>query len=169
MANAELLKPFILKWEGGFANISEDKGGATNKGVTIGTFRQYYGANATVEQLKNMTDNQWLYIFRCGFWNKFKADKINNQSIANMCVDWGWHSGITTAIKQVQSVLGVTADGIVGNITLNAINSCNQRQLFKEIKAARLRFVNNIVHRDSKQAKFINGWTNRINAIKFAE
>ena len=53
MANAKLLQPFILRWEGGFVNDPLDRGGATNKGITIGTFRQFYGKDATVEQLTN--------------------------------------------------------------------------------------------------------------------
>ena len=83
MAKAELLKPFILRWEGGFVDDPLDRGGATNKGITIGTFRSFYGQGATVEQLKNITDEQWLHIFKSGYWDKWKADNIANQSIAN--------------------------------------------------------------------------------------
>lgn len=39
MAKIDVLLPFILKWEGGFANDPADAGGATNKGVTIATWR----------------------------------------------------------------------------------------------------------------------------------
>lgn len=41
MANVEKLVPQILKWEGGFVNHPNDKGGATNKGITIGTYTYY--------------------------------------------------------------------------------------------------------------------------------
>ena len=40
MAKVNLLLPFILRWEGGFVNDPMDKGGATNKGVTIATWRK---------------------------------------------------------------------------------------------------------------------------------
>ena len=169
MAEAKKLKPFILRWEGGYSNDPVDRGGATNKGITIATFRHYYGTNATIEQLKALTDEQWMHIFLCGFWNPFKADNIANQSVANICVDWAWASGTGTAIRQVQSLLGVTADGKVGTQTLAAINKANQRHLFAKIKSARLRFVDAIVRRDPKQKKFINGWKKRINALSFAE
>ena len=39
MAKVEILLPFILKWEGGFVNDPADAGDATNKGVTIATWR----------------------------------------------------------------------------------------------------------------------------------
>lgn len=169
MAEAKKLRPFILRWEGEYSNDPVDRGGATNKGITIATLRQYYGANATIEQLKALTDEQWMHIFLCGFWNPFKADDIANQSVANICVDWAWASGTSTAIRQVQSLLGVTADGEVGAQTLTAINKANQRHLFAKIKSARLRFVDAIVRRDPKQKKFINGWKRRINSLSFAE
>ena len=39
MANVYKLAPWILKWEGGFVNDPADLGGATNMGVTIGTWK----------------------------------------------------------------------------------------------------------------------------------
>lgn len=167
MADAKKLIPFILKWEGGFANHPNDKGGATNKGITIATFRQYMGQDATVAQLKAMTNEQWETIFKKGFWFPFKGDYIMNQSIANICVDWAWGSGTRTAIKQVQRLVGVTDDGIVGNITLSAINNANSKKLFEKIKSARLSFVEAIVRRDPTQKVFLKGWRNRINSISY--
>ena len=169
MAKAELLKPFILRWEGGFVDDPLDRGGATNKGITIGTFRNFYGKEATVEQLKNITDEQWLHIFKCGFWDKWKADDINNQSIADIVVDWAWGSGAATSIKQVQKILGVAVDGIVGDDTLTAINIAGQRSLFVKIHNRRIEFVENIVKRDPSQARFLKGWKNRINSLTFSE
>ena len=169
MAKAELLKPFILRWEGDFVDDPLDRGGATNKGITIGTFRNFYGKDATVEQLKNITDEQWLHIFKSGYWDKWKADDIENQSIANIVVDWAWGSGAATSIKQVQKILGVAVDGIVGDDTLTAINIAGQRSLFVKIHNRRIEFVENIVKRDPSQARFLKGWKNRINSLTFSE
>ena len=41
MADIKNFIPFILKIEGGFANDPIDRGGATNKGVTIATYEAY--------------------------------------------------------------------------------------------------------------------------------
>lgn len=166
MARAELLKPFILKWEGGFANDPLDKGGATNKGITIGTFRQFYGKDATVEQLKRITDEQWLHVFKSGYWDRWQADRIANQSVANILVDWVWASGVH-GIKIPQRVLGVVDDGVVGEKTLAAINAQNPADFFAKIQAERIKFVDDIVRRNPTQARFIKGWKNRINDIKF--
>lgn len=166
MADAQKLIPFILKWEGGFANHPLDKGGPTNKGITFNTFRAFY-PGAMVEDLKEMTDDQWFNIFVSGYWDLWRADELKNQSIANIVVDWAWASGPITSIKQVQRILGVKADGIVGPTTLRAINNTNQQELFNDIKAARSRFIESIIARDPSQAVFRKGWQNRINDIHF--
>ena len=166
MADARKLMPFILKWEGGFVNDPLDRGGATNKGVTIGTFLSFY-PNKTVDDLKRITDDQWLTIFRSGYWNPWLADRIQNQSIANIVVDWAWASGARTSIRKVQELLGVKVDGLVGNQTLSAINNQDSEQLFERIKKARFDFVDAIVKRDPSQSRFIKGWKNRINDIKY--
>ena len=145
-----------------------DRGGATNMGITLKTFRQVYGADATVEQLKNITADQWLYIFRQEYWNRWCADQINNQSVANILVDWLWCSG-NVAIKTPQGILHVTADGIVGPATLAALNAQNQDNIFHQIQCARLNFIDSIVKQDHSQGRFIRGWKNRINALKFEQ
>lgn len=167
MAKAELLMPKILQWEGGFVDDPLDAGGATNKGVTLTTFRQFYGRDATVEQLKNITDKQWLHIFRSGYWDKWKADHIANQSIADIVVDWAWCSGVKASIREVQRLLGVSDDGIVGKITLDAVNSANQQELFTDIKIERIAFVEDIIRRKPNQIKFLRGWKNRIDSFTF--
>lgn len=167
MADYKKLKPFILRWEGGYAWHKADKGGPTNKGITIATFRYYYGKGKTFNDLKHLTDEQWDYIFLRGFWNPFKATDFISQSVADICVDWAWASGTKTAIKQVQRILGVKADGVVGNQTLCAINASNQRTLFEKVKARRIDFVEAILKRDPSQKVFLNGWKNRINSLNY--
>lgn len=166
MADARKLMPFILKWEGGFVNDPYDRGGATNKGVTIGTFQSFYPGK-TVDDLKRITDDQWLTIFKSGYWNPWQADQIKNQAIANILVDWAWASGARTAIRKVQELLGVSVDGLVGNETLSAINGQDAEELFDRIKVARYDFVDAIVKRDPSQKRFITGWKNRIKSIKY--
>ena len=162
MADPKILQPFILSWEGGYANLPQDKGGPTNKGVTLSTFRSFYGKDKTIQDLKNITDEQWLHIFKTGFWDKWKADQIKSQSIANLVVDWVYNSG-KWGITKVQTILGVKADGIVGPKTLAAINAQDPQSLFRKIHSAREIFFRSL----SNFNVFGKGWLNRNNAIGY--
>ena len=167
MADARKLVPFILKWEGGFANDPVDRGGATNKGITLKTYQYHFGKNKTVNDLKNITDEEWFEIYKIDFWDRWKGDEINNQSIANLLVDWVWASG-KYGITNAQRILKVTADGIVGKKTIEALNSYpNQRMLFSRLLTERLSYINRIVKANPSQKKFLNGWKNRILEFKY--
>lgn len=170
MANSSKLVPFILQWEGGFVNDPDDLGGATNKGITIGTFTEYRrkkGLSApTVKDLKNISDAEWLDVFKSLYWDRWKADEIKSQSVANILVDWVWASGVH-GIKRPQKLLGVVADGLVGAKTIAAINAADPRHLFDAIKADRAKFIDEICKARPKNEKYRKGWMNRINAIKY--
>lgn len=169
MADYRKLIPFILKFEGGYVNDPADSGGPTNKGVTLNTFRSVYGRAKTINDLKHMTDNEWRHIFKSLYWDKCKADDIANQSIANMLVDFAWHSGVTTAIKKLQKIVGVTSDGICGVQTIGTINSRYAPETFNLLKAARMRYLQGIVKNKHSQARFMYGWTKRVNAIEYGK
>lgn len=166
MAEARKLIPMIIRWEGGFVNDPNDAGGATMKGVTLATYRKFYGADKTVDDLKRITDEEWYHIFRTGYWDRFRGDDILDQAVANICVDWLYNSGIA-AIKRVQKIVSVEDDGMVGDVTIAAINAREPRQLFEQIKAARTAFVETIARNNPSQRKFLQGWKNRINAFTY--
>lgn len=136
MANAKILFPFIMKWEGGFVNDPADSGGATNLGVTLATYEAYCRKKGyprpTVERLKNITREQVFDIFKSMFWDRWHADDIQDQRVANILVDWVWGSG-KHGIVIPQRILGVDADGIVGARTLKAVNFAEPEQFFDAI------------------------------------
>lgn len=169
MANIDKLAPFILRWEGGFVNDPVDKGGATNMGVTIRTWRSVGydkdgDGDIDVDDLHLLDKEDVIErVLRPHYWNRWRADEILNQSVANILVDWVWASG-THGIKRPQRILGVTADGIVGPKTLAAVNSMNPMELHFRIKNDRIKFIDEVCQRDPSQERFRKGWINRINA-----
>lgn len=172
MANIDKLAPFILKWEGGFVNDPVDKGGATNMGVTIGTWRSVGydkdgDGDIDVDDLHLLDKEDVIErVLRPHYWNRWRADEIHNQSVANILVDWVWASG-AHGIKRPQRILGVTADGIVGPKTLAAVNSMDPMELHFRIKNDRIKFIDEICQRDPSQERFRKGWMNRINALVY--
>jgi lysozyme family protein len=173
MANVEKLLPIILQWEGGYQNHKEDTGNyldgeliGTNKGITPAAYLRSYGVRPTIEIMKGITENDVLYVLKRFYWDRWQADKIKNQSVANFLVDWVWGSGVH-GIRIPQQVIGVANDGYVGDITIGTLNSWDQLHLFTELKKSRIDFIEKIVSAKKSNEKFRNGWINRINFFKF--
>ena len=156
----------ILKWEGGYAgNI--DGAICTMKGVTLATYRRFFGKEKTCKDLKEITQAEWDYIFKKGFWDRWKADDIENQSIAELLVDWCWTSGVW-GIKFPQRVLGVKDDGIVGPKTLAAINDYeDQEELFNKLWNRRKKHFQDIAK--GGKTKFLGGWLRRLSDFTYSE
>ena len=190
MANVEKIVPFILKWETsttgvgmtneqlfeksrkrGFANDPRDLGGATMCGVTIATYTEYRRRKGlpkpTVEQLKAIPYKEWLEILKAMFWDRWKADQIKNQSIANFLVDWVWASG-NYGVKLPQKILGVSIDGVVGPKTIAAVNAKDPGTLFYQLRQERIDFTDRIRKSRPQNKRFYSGWINRILDLKFS-
>ena len=169
MAKVEILAPWILKWEGNFVNDPLDRGGATNKGVTIAVWKaQGYDKNGDgkidVADLKLLSTNDATTILKKNYWDRWKADQIKSQAVANTLVDWVWGSG-AWGIKIPQRILGVKDDGIVGSKTLEAINKQDTKKFLEKLYLARFNFLDGIVASNPSQKRFIKGWKNRMNDL----
>ncbi len=170
MAKIELLAPKILQWEGGFVNDPLDNGGATNMGVTVATWQKVgydknHDGHIDDADIKLLTPDDFKFVL-IKYWNTWKADQILNQSIANILVDWVWGSG-KWGIIIPQRLLGVTPDGIVGEMTLTVLNANSKQCFFNDLYQARINFLNNIVKENPDQRIFFNGWMNRLESFTF--
>lgn len=157
----------IFRLEGGYVNHPNDKGGCTNKGITIETFRSFYGKDMTCSDLKNITEEQAEAIYKNNYWNPCWGDKIYCHKIAELLVDWAINSGVKTAIKGIQRIVGVEVDGVMGPKTLKAINNYPVKSLFDKLKEERKLFYENIVKKNPSQEVFLKGWLNRLNSYKW--
>ena len=154
----------------GLANDPDDLGGLTMVGITYKTFATYCkrkGIEPTPERLKEMDYTVWRDILKTMFWDIWKADKIDNQTLAAVVVDWFINSGYP-GIKIPQRLLGLKEDGIVGPMTLGALNGyADPELLFGKLIAARRDYYNEICRRNPRQKKFLNGWLNRVNSFRY--
>ena len=68
---------FVLSKEGGYVNDPDDKGGATNKGITQNTYDSYLKTHKqTTKNIKNITTEEVHAIYYNNYWVKTGCDKM---------------------------------------------------------------------------------------------
>jgi lysozyme family protein len=164
MASFEKYYPRLKKWEGGYAVLAGDAGGCTNHGIAF-NFNSHlikdYNQDGRVdcEDVRLMPLEDAKRITKTQYWDKFLADRIRTQEIAEMLVDWGYNAGIGTATRELQKILGLPQDGIFTEKTLKAVNSANQKKLYEDLFRAREAFYKRL---GQSMPQFLQGWLNRL-------
>lgn len=153
--------PLVLKHEGGFVHHKDDPGGATNRGVTLSTFRRYVKPNGTVADLKAITDEQVAAVYYRHYWAAVQAHKLPS-GVDYAVFDFAVNSGPSRAAKYLQAVLGVAVDGIVGPVTLAAAQKADPRDVINRLCDDRLAFLKRLKH----WSTFKNGWTRRVSDVR---
>jgi len=157
--NLETATNWILVHEGGYVNHPDDPGGATNKGIiqtTYDAFRRRKGLKS--RSVKSITNSEVLEIYKDQYWDKVWGDHLPN-GLDYAMYDFAINSGPSRAIKFLQELVHVKADGILGNITLDAIRSSdNIESLITDLCYKRWGWLKRLRHYKT----FGKGWTRRV-------
>ncbi|EBU7380670.1 hypothetical protein DK046_21810 [Salmonella enterica subsp. enterica serovar Bredeney] len=164
----------ILRHEGGYVNDPNDRGGETNMGITIATWRAYapidLGIEATSSTLRNMTKEQAEIIYYNHYWEPKGFCKIENTKVALIVYDWTITSG--RAVKQIRKMLHdkynnrLIVNNIMDDDMIHCINAVeDQEQLLLRIAEIRKDYYRSLTITNGEpnaQIKFLNGWINRV-------
>lgn len=175
MASFDAFFPTLLRHEGGFVNDPVDPGGATNKGITMETFRnyakQYLDIEPTLDNLKALTDAQAGKIYKPLYWDKVCGDEIESQALANIVFDFQVNAG-GNASKLLQKVLNdlgakpaLQVDGDIGPTTMAVLTTMDRTEVFRRYKQGRIDYYHDLVARRPALGKFLNGWLSRVNSF----
>ena len=102
--------------------------------------------------------------YRVGYWNPIWGDEISDQATAESIYDFAVNAGPKVAIRCAQAVLGVKTDGVMGNVTMAALNECEEFHMAYTV--AKINHYAGIVNKNRSQGRFLLGWVNR--ALKVA-
>lgn len=146
--------PFIFKWEGtSYENDPDDPGGETKFGIDKRSHPS--------EDIKHLTAERAAEIYFSFYWLKVHADEMP-EGVGEVMMDIGVNNGIGRAIKWAQQEVGVTADGVLGPISLSAIIQRGPI-LARALLQRRHDFYQDIAV--GHMHKYLIGWLNRNNDL----
>jgi lysozyme family protein len=142
----------VLKSEGGYVNDVSDSGGETKYGICKRSYPKC--------DIKNLTKYDAIEIYYRDFWEKNKIGKLP-LSIRGAVFSAGINMGMRRALRLLQTLVRVSADGVIGKKTLfNILHyDGNLKKGFLNMWED---YYERLCVRFPKNKKFLNGWLNRV-------
>ena len=137
--------------EGGYVNNPDDPGGETKFGISK---RSYPG-----EDIAGMTLDRAKAIYQRDYWGPAGCDAVPD-SIKFHLFDSAVNNGVVRAVKTLQQAVCEGVDGVLGPLTLQAIQSIQPDRLVIRFNAWRITFLTS--QPDDWWQHFGRGLMNRI-------
>ena len=163
------VKGWLKLSEGGFSDDPKDPGNwstgkagkgellGTNHGITGHVLAANRGEPVTIEDVRNLTIEEADKIYKTQYWDTVRGDQL--PAGVDYCVfDYGVNSGPSRAIKSLQKSLGVRADGVIGPMTMAALNVADRIKVISDICHERWAFMKTL----HTWPRYKNGWTARV-------
>lgn len=139
----------VIRHEGGFTSDERDPGnalpdgrkGSTNLGCTQAVWEAYIGKQVTLDDMKRLTKEDVKPLYKKRYWDAIHGDRLH-KGLDYAVFDTAINSGVSRASKFIQEIVGVSADGAIGNNTLLAISQFKDSvMLIDEYCEKRLAFL----------------------------
>ena len=149
----------INRWEGGDTLVDNpaDPGGLTKYGISSRYHPDVDIANLTLEEA--------IRIYSRDYWTVLNCDAIRLVRARWKLFDMGVNLGTATAAILTQKILGVPIDGIVGMVTVGALNLCGDYELAVKLGFAQARHYGERVVESPANLVFLRGWLNRASDV----
>lgn len=155
----------VLKREGGYVNHPDDRGAATNMGITQRTYTMWLNEKGLgYKDVRDITKAQAVEIYKWRYWYPSRCDVLPRE-IRDIHFDSAVNHGVTRAGKLLQAACGAKRDGLVGPATLALVASMSIHLLRARYIIERYKFYGEIIRRDRTQVSFIAGWLHRMESF----
>ena len=153
----------VLKMEGGRVNDPRDPGGRTNQGITQATYNAWRATQDLPRRdVYLITQAEVAAIYRDDYADRVRFDDLP-PGVGYAVFDEAVNSGPIAAAKQLQRVIGVTSDGVIGVMTLAKARGIKDRAaLVNRLCDGRL----TVLRRLRAWLTFGNGWSSRVAAVR---
>jgi len=152
----------IIRREGGYVDHPADRGGPTKYGITQVTLTAWRSRPVTPKDVEALTVEEARRIYR-----KLYIDDPGfaplPEPLRGLVVDTAVHSGVKTAVRLLQKALGgLLMDGILGPVTMAAVQDSNPVLLYRKMLAERIRYLGEVIKARPSNSVFAKGWMERV-------
>ena len=158
----------IIRREGAaYTNHTADRGGPTRYGITQATLAAYRKVPVTEFDVASLTESEARAIYAELYIRRPRFDQITDERLRALVIDCGVNHGTGQAAKWLQRAAEAPADGVLGPVSLAAINGAEPGRLYRAVLAERIKLYGALIAKDPRQAVFAAGWMAR--AAEFLE
>ena len=164
----------ILLHEGGYVDHPNDKGGATNFGITQNTLTGWRGYPVSKDEVRNMLVEEARDIYEVRYLKEPGIDKIIDPP-QTLVLDMSINHGPRRSVKILQKTINlvgefgiVDVDGRLGPQTRGVVNNAAEVMgpyLQNALVEERIKFYHAIVNNNPSQKVFLKGWLRRANSF----
>ena len=136
------------------------------KGVTQRVYDAYRASHGLPTQtVANISDAEVSDIYRSEYWAPVCCDQLPVG--VDLCAfDFAVNAGDVRSEMVLQQALGVTVDGHVGPQTIAAAKAADPHALAGRMLDLRAMFYRHLVTATPTDAEFLDGWLNRVAALR---
>lgn len=166
------ISTFTYSWEGGFSFVPSDPGnwtgGALNAGILAGTnlgisapvWGAWTHAAVTPAIMRSLTRADTDPLYRAWYWLPVRGPDLPSP-LALMIYDFAVNAGVRESVRELETSLGTSPDGVIGPNDLAAIVGITDM-----IAALQRLFAAHDAHyrSNAEYGIFGTGWENRLHS-----
>ncbi len=170
MADVPGIINWIIKLEDSKRNPGACRDLGDGAGLTrIGITSRWHSADVPASFFTTMPNDDAYEIARSFYNTKYSMplhlSAINSDQVAAPLMSFAVNDNIKIAVETLQTVLGVTADGSLGPLTLGELNSKDPDIIARLFRAEWYDFYYHAAQVNPNDEKFIDGWKARTRIV----
>lgn len=137
--------------------VTTDTGGKTRWGISAAAYPHLDVATLSLDDAKA--------IYRRDYWRPLSLGAIADQHVAGKALDMAVNMGTGTAARLLQKAVGVAEDGVIGPVTLEAVNTADPQVVLADLRhlsAERYREI--AAANPDRYGRYLGGWLARADA-----